>query len=98
ISGARRAHQQRQLAGDKFKRHALERHHQTGTGAEFLDDIVAPKDGRCGHRANTVAGSILVTLTMADSAEIAHMNSVNAKSQNANPGVITNGNDELRLA
>ena len=40
----------------------------------------------------------LVTLTMADSAEIAHMNSVNAKSQNANPGVITNGNDELRLA
>ena len=40
---------------------------------------------------NTVAGSIFVTLTIADSAEIAHMNNVKANSQNAKPGVITNG-------
>jgi hypothetical protein len=35
---------------------------------------------------------------MAESAEIEHMKSVNANSQNAKPGVMTRGNDEFRLA
>jgi hypothetical protein len=34
---------------------------------------------------------------MADTAEIAHMNSVSAKSENARPGVITSGSGEFRL-
>ena len=39
-----------------------------------------------------------MTLTMADSAEIAHMPTVSANSQNASPGVITRGSAEFRLA
>jgi hypothetical protein len=38
--------------------------------AELLDDVDGFEDG-LGHLLNTVAGSIFVTLTMADSAEIA---------------------------
>jgi hypothetical protein len=40
---------------------------------------------------NTVAGSILVTLTIADKAEMAHMPTVNVNNQNAKPGVMTMG-------
>ncbi len=98
LAGARRAHQQRQFARHKLEGHAFERNDQSGAGAEFLDDIVGVQDGGCGHLENTVAGSIFVTLTMAESAEIAHINNVNAKSQKAKPGVMTNGNDEFRLA
>ena len=50
------------------------------------------------HRLNTIAGSILVTLTIADSAEMAHMPTVNANSQNARPGVMTIGKAVLRLS
>jgi hypothetical protein len=39
-----------------------------------------------------------VTLTMAESAEIEHIKSVNANSQNARPGVMTRGSYEFRLA
>ena len=54
--------------------------------------LSASRTGVDGHRLNTVAGSIFVTLTMADSAEMAHMPTVNANSQNARPGVMTSGN------
>src|SRR5262249_13386434 len=43
------------------------------------------------HRLNTMAGSIRITLPIADSAEIAHMPTVNASSSAASPGVIMIG-------
>ncbi len=43
------------------------------------------------HLLNTVAGSIFVTLTIADSAEMAHMPTVSVNNQNARPGVMTIG-------
>ena len=50
-----------------------------------------------GHRLNTMAGSILMTLPIADTAEIAHMPNVSASSRPARPGVITIGRAVLWL-
>src|SRR5262249_33971827 len=50
------------------------------------------KAGRVGyHRLNTIAGSMRITLPIADSAEMAHMPMVNASSSAARPGVIMIG-------
>ena len=45
----------------------------------------------CAHRLNTTAGSMRMTLPMADSAEMAHMATVSASSKAASPGVMTMG-------
>ena len=47
---------------------------------------MASRTGSFAHLLNTVAGSIFVTLTIADKAEIAHMPTVSVNSQNAKPG------------
>ena len=54
--------------------------------------------GRCflygcdsGHRLNTMAGSMRMTLPIAESAEIAHMTKVRASSSAARPGDMTIG-------
>ncbi len=58
-------------------------------------------DGFCfedgsAHRLNTIAGSIFVTLMMAEIAEMPDMKSVRPNSARARPGVITRGKgDEL---
>ncbi len=49
------------------------------------------------HLLNTMAGSILVTLMIADMAEIADMKSVSPNSDAASPGVMTSGSGVLRL-
>jgi hypothetical protein len=94
----RMAHQQSEFAGHKTDADTLQRHDLPGALAELLDDILGLENGRfVRHLLNTVAGSIFVTLTIADTAEIAHMNNVNAKRERANPGVITKGSGEFRL-
>ena len=45
----------------------------------------------CAHRLNTTAGSMRITLPMADSAEMAHMATVSPSSKAASPGVMTIG-------
>ncbi len=60
--------------------------------AEFLDDVPGFEDwGRLFHRANTMAGSIFVTLRIDDTAETAHMASVTTNMNAARPGVNTIG-------
>ncbi len=88
----------RQFAGNQLDIDALQRNHEPGPVAEFLDDTVGFQNGLMFHRLNTVAGSIFVTFTMADIAEMAHMATVSAKSQKARLGVMTNGRAEVRLA
>ena len=61
-----------------------------GAVAQLLDDVGGFQD-RLRHLLNTVAGSIFVTFTIADSAEMAHMPTVKVNNQNARPGVITMG-------
>ena len=70
---------------------ALERHHLSGTAAKLLDDILCGENRLSCHRLNTVAGSILVTFTIAEMAEIAHINKVTENSPTASCGVMTIG-------
>ncbi len=65
--------------------------HLAGAGAQILDDVDGFEDRLFAHLLNTVAGSIFVTLTIADKAEMAHMPTVSVNNQNAKPGVMTRG-------
>src|SRR5271157_5302225 len=72
--------------------HAIQRADFRIALAEFLDDVAGFENwGNLTHRANTMAGSIFVTLRMDDTAEIAHMASVTTSMNAARPGVNTIG-------
>ncbi len=103
LAAAGGAHQQRQLAGVELQVDALQRAHLDGPEAELLHDArrlehhLRGRGRRCGwfrglgHRLNTMAGSIRITLPIADTAETAHIASVRASSTAASPGVIRIG-------
>ncbi len=96
LAAAGRAHKQRQLALDEGEVHALERLHLARALAELLDDVFC-FENRNRHLVNTVAGSIFVTLMIAEIADTADMKSVRPKSAPASPGVMTSGSGVLRL-
>ena len=91
LARARRPHEQGQLAGIERDADALERPHHARAVAELLDDIRGFENRFAAHRANTMAGSSLVTLTMAETAEIAHIANVSTKRPMASSGVIRIG-------
>ena len=64
---------------------------------ELLDDISRPENNGSGHRLNTIAGSIFITLAIAASAEIEHIPTVSISNSAARPGVMTMGSAVFSL-
>src|SRR5262245_4236073 len=90
LAAARRSHQQRQFAPGDRKAHALERLYAASAVAQELDRIDG-FDHRLGHRVNTIAGSIRVTLMIAAIAETTHIATVRTSRIVVISGVMTTG-------
>ena len=98
LTRSRRAHQQRQFTCAQIEGNAFQGAHRPGAMTKVLDDVAGNENGRMCHRANTMAGSMRVTLLIAAIAETAHMNSVRPNSSTAKPPVIMIGNGSAILS
>ena len=84
-------HQQGEFARKKGNTDIVQGENLAVSFAQFFDDPAGFKNWNPDHRANTMAGSILVTLKIEESAEMAHIATVAAKSSSASCGVNTIG-------
>src|SRR5207237_9976481 len=79
LAAARGPNQKRHFAAPERQAYALESLDLSGSLAEEFHHLDSLDDG-LGHRMNTIAGSMLVTCTIAAIADITHMATVSRNS------------------